>query len=124
MKSLFQIGIIFAVCFAGELISKLIPIAIPASVVSMLLLLVLLILKWIKPRHIERFGDFLLRNMAFFFIPAGVAIMEQFDLLKDNLLVFLLICFVTTILTFFVTAYTVKGVMAIQKKAREEREHE
>ena len=118
MKGLFQIGIVFAVCFAGELLSMAIPITIPASVMSMALLFVLLLVKWIKPRHIERFGDFLLKNMAFFFIPAGVAIMEQFDLLKDYLLPFLLICFVTTIITFLATAYTVKAVMALQKKLR------
>lgn len=119
MKGLFQVGIVFAVCFAGELLSKIMPITLPASVMSMILLFVLLLLKWIKPRHIERFGDFLLKNMAFFFIPAGVAIMEQFDLLKAYLLPFLLICFITTVVTFFVTAYTVKAVMAIQKKLRE-----
>lgn len=118
MKSLFQVGIIFAVCFAGELISKVLPITIPASVMSMILLFVLLLIKWIKPRQIERFGDFLLKNMAFFFIPAGVAIIEQFDTLKNYLLPFLLICFVTALLTFFATAYTVKGVMALQKKLR------
>ncbi len=119
MKGLFQIGIVFAVCFAGELLSRIIPLPIPASVMSMILLFVLLLLKWIKPRHIERFGDFLLKNMAFFFIPAGVAIIEQFDRLKNYLLPFLLICALTTIITFFATAYTVKAVMAIQKKLRE-----
>lgn len=119
MKGLFQIGIVFAVCFAGELLSRIIPLPIPASVMSMILLFVLLLLKWIKPRHIERFGDFLLKNMAFFFIPAGVAIIEQFDRLQNYLLPFLLICALTTIITFFATAYTVKAVMAIQKKIRE-----
>ena len=74
MKYLFQAGIVFGVCLLGELLSKVIPI--PTSVLSMVLLFVLLLLKWIKPRHIEHFGNFLLKNMAFFFIPAGVAIME------------------------------------------------
>ena len=118
MKSLFQVGIVLAVCFAGELISEAIPVAIPTSVVSMILLFALLLAKCIKPRHIERFGDFLLKNMAFFFIPAGVAIMEQFGLLKNYLLPFLLICFMTTVITFLATAYTVKAVMAVQKKMR------
>lgn len=122
MKYLFQAGIVFGVCLLGELLSKVIPI--PTSVLSMVLLFVLLLLKWIKPRHIEHFGNFLLKNMAFFFIPAGVAIMEQFDLLKNYLVPFLLICFITTIITFLVTVYTVKGVMAIQKKVKEKYKHE
>ena len=124
MKSLFQVGVVLAVCLAGELISGVLPITIPTSVVSMILLFVLLLVKWIKPRHIEQFGDFLLKNMAFFFIPAGVAIIEQFDLLKECLFPFLLICFVTTIITFAATAYTVKAVMAVQKNAREGRRDE
>lgn len=50
--------------------------------------------------------------------------MEQFDLLKNYLVPFLLICFITTIITFLVTVYTVKGVMAIQKKVKEKYKHE
>ncbi|MBC5646857.1 CidA/LrgA family protein [Christensenella tenuis] len=124
MKSLFQVGIVLAVCLAGELVSEAIPAAIPTSVISMILLFVLLLSKCVKPRHIEQFSDFLLKNMAFFFIPAGVAIMEQFDLLKNYLFPFLLICFITTIITFFATAYTVKAVMAAQKRVREDKRHE
>ncbi len=122
MKTIVQVGIILSVCFVGELLSKVVPL--PASVLSMVLLFLLLLLKWIKPRQIEKFGDFLLKNMAFFFIPAGVAIMEQFDLLKNYLAPFLAICFITTIITFLVTVYTVKAVMALQKKGKERHEHE
>ena len=118
MKSIFQVGIVLAVCLAGELISMVLPLPIPTSVLSMILLFILLLTKIVRVRHIEMFGDFLLKNMAFFFIPAGVAIMEQFDLLKSNLVPFLLICVISTLVTFFVTAYTVKGVMALQKKLR------
>ncbi|BDF58671.1 LrgA family protein [Christensenellaceae bacterium] len=118
MKSLFQIGIVLAVCLLGELLKLVIPLPIPTSVLSMILLFILLLAKIIKIRHIEQFGDFLLKNMAFFFIPSGVAVMEQFDLLKDNLLPFLAICCISTVVTFAVTAYTVKGVMALQKKLK------
>ncbi|MEA4854156.1 MAG: CidA/LrgA family protein [Christensenella sp.] len=124
MKGIFQIGIILAVCLAGEGLSLILPVPIPASVTSMILLFVLLLVKIIKTRHIEKFADFLLKNMAFFFIPAGVAIIEQFDLLKDNLVPFLLICCISTFVTFFVTAYTVKGVMALQNKLRKEKSDE
>lgn len=116
MKSIFQVGIVLAVCLAGELLSIVLPLPIPTSVLSMILLFILLLVKVIKIRHIEQFGDFLLKNMAFFFIPSGVAVMKEFGLLKDNLVPFLVICCVSTVVTFLVTAYTVKGVMALQKR--------
>ena len=118
MKGIFQVGIIFAVCLAGELLSGVIPLPIPTSVLSMLLLLALLLTRAVKLRHIEQFGDFLLKNMAFFFIPAGVGIIEQFDLLKNYFVPFLFICCVSTVITFAVTAFTVRGVMALQKYFR------
>ncbi len=116
MKGIFQIGIVLAVCLAGELLNIIIPLPIPTSVLSMILLFVLLLVKIIKIRHIEKFGDFLLKNMAFFFIPSGVAVIKEFELLRDNLVPFLVVCCAATVITFFVTAYTVKGVMALQKK--------
>ena len=61
-------------------------------------------------------GDFLLKNMAFFFIPAGVGILEHYDRLKANLLPFLAVCVLTTFITFFVSAMTVRAMMALQKK--------
>ena len=53
--------------------------------------------------------------MAFFFIPAGVGIMEYFDVLRECLLPFLVICVISTVLTFAVTAGTVALVMKLQR---------
>ena len=60
--------------------------------------------------------------MAFFFVPAGVAIIEKYSFLKGRITVLVLICIVTTILTFLVTAWTVTVVMRIMNKG--ERTHE
>lgn len=51
--------------------------------------------------------------MAFFFIPAGVTIMENYEFLKGSILQLLIICVVTMILTFAATAYTVKAVIVL-----------
>lgn len=61
--------------------------------------------------HIQEKADFLLGNMAFFFVPAGVSIMNYFDILKKCLIPFLVICILSTVITFAVTAYSVKFVM-------------
>ena len=126
MKILLQIAAVFGICWVGEGLAKLLPL--PGSVISMILLLILLLTGLLKPHHIREKSDFLLQNMAFFFIPAGVGILENFDQLKanlllevfgilwENLLPFLAICILSTFLTFAVTAYTVKGAMWLQKR--------
>ena len=116
MKLILQIGIIFGVCLLGEAIAYFLPFPFPASVISMILLFLLLCFKVLKIDHIRQKADFLLQNMAFFFIPAGVGILEQFEFVKDSVWQLLLICFVTTIVTFAVTALTVRYGVWLQNK--------
>lgn len=115
MKIMLQVAIIFTICLFGEGISSILPINMPGSVVSMILLFLLLLSKVVKEENIKETADFFLKNMAFFFIPAGVAIMEYFDLIKDKIFAFLLVCIITTVLTFAATAWTVIGVIRLQK---------
>ena len=72
MKIICQIGVIFAVCWFSQLIEAALPVPFPASVIGMLLLLALLATGLLKIEHIREKADFLLANMAFFFLPAGV----------------------------------------------------
>ncbi len=118
MKIIYQIGIIFALCWVSEIVEALLPFSFPASVIGMILLFVLLALRVLKVEHIREKSDFLLSNMAFFFIPAGVSIINYFDVLKGNVGKLLLICFLTTILTFAVTAWTVRGVLLLMNRKR------
>ena len=46
--------------------------------------------------------------MAFFFIPAGVSIINYFDVLKSTWLQLIVICVVSTVVTFAVTAWSVR----------------
>lgn len=121
MKILKQILIIFSLCLFGELIAYLLPFAFPSSVISLLLLFILLLCRILKPEQIAQVSDFLLSSMAMFFIPAGVAIMEKYELIKDSLLPLIIITFSTTIITFAVTAYTVLFFIKLMKKREEKR---
>ena len=118
MKIILQIGIVLGICFLGEGLEMLLPFPFPASVISMILLFVFLCFGIVKQEHIKQKSDFLLQNMAFFFIPAGVGIMSDYNALKDNILPLLAVCFLTTIITFTVTAFTVKGVIRLQNAKR------
>ena len=113
MKIIKQFGIIFSLCWLATVIEGLLPIAFPASVIAMLLLLVCLLAGVLKIDHIREKSDFLLANMAFFFIPAGVNVINYLDILKKNWLPLLLICVITTVVTFAATAYSVRLVMRL-----------
>ncbi|HJA92562.1 MAG TPA: CidA/LrgA family protein [Candidatus Eisenbergiella merdipullorum] len=116
MKIIYQIGIIFALCWVCEIVESILPFAFPASVIGMILLFVLLACRVLKVEHIREKSDFLLSNMAFFFIPAGVSIVNYFDVLAGNVGKLLLICLLTTVLTFAVTAWTIRGVLCLMNR--------
>lgn len=116
MKLIMQIGIVFAICLLGEVVVKFFPIPFPSSVMSMVILFLLLLFKILKTEHIHQKTNFLLKNMAFFFIPAGVGMMENFEVIKETWWQLLLICLITVVLTFWATAYTVKAVILLQNR--------
>ena len=118
MKISFQIAIVFLICFIGEIASKLSPFIFPASIASMLILFILLLLKIIKVNSIKEITSFLLNNMAFFYIPPAISIMEQWDFIKNSIVQILFICVVSFFITFITTAYTIKLVIYIQNKIR------
>lgn len=129
MKMMYQIGLLFGVCLLGQVVSVFLPISFPGSVLSMIILFLLLFFRVIKVDHIQQKADFLLKNMSFFFIPAGIGILSSFDLIRSSILPLITVIIVTTILTFGATALTVQGVIALQDrhaqaKQTKEKSHE
>lgn len=118
LKILKQAAVIFGICLLGQMAAELIPVPFPGSVMSMVFLFIIFILNWIKPHTLSDVNGFLLENMAFFFIPSGVGIITQYEIIKNSVVQILIICVVSTVVTFAVTAYTVKLVMGIQRKVR------
>lgn len=108
MSIMAQAAVIFGLCLISEGIAALIPVAFPASVIALLLLGFLLFSKLLKPEHIEKFSTFLVANMAFFFLPSCVEMMEHAPAILRQLLPFLLVVLATTPVVYFVTAWTVQ----------------
>ena len=118
MAILLQIGVVLLICLLSEIVSLLLPFPFPGSVIAMIILFILLAAGVIKVGHIRQKAEFMLKNMPFFFIPAGVGIMEYFDVLKSCIVPFIVICVVSTILTFAATAGTVALIMRLQHRYR------
>lgn len=103
-----ELGIIFAICLAGVGIGALLPIPVPFSVISLVLLTLLLYKKVLRPGQIEHAGSFFIKNMGIFFVPAVVGTLEYVETLKNYLLEFLVITLVTTPLVYAVTGWSVQ----------------
>lgn len=121
MKIIKQIFIILLFFVLGEIIAfalkTLIPsIFVPGTIIGMLLLLIALVTKVIKIEEVDDVGSFLTNNMAFFFIPAAVSVLEYMDILKSVVVQVLLICIISVIVTFFIVGFTIKLTIYLQSK--------
>lgn len=116
MKIMYQIAIIFFVCWISQVIEALLPFAFPASVIGMVLLFLLLCTGALRMEHIREKSDFLLSNMAFFFVPAGVSIINYADVLRSSAVQLVIICLVTTVLTFGATAWSIRLTLHLMER--------
>ena len=121
MNIMGELALIFGICLAGEGVAALLPVAFPASVISMVLLMVLLLTGVVKDRHIQTASHFLVANMAFFFLPSFVGLLEHIALLKSQLVPLLLIIVLTTPVVYLVTGWTVRLLMLRYRNRKEDR---
>lgn len=83
--------------------SHLIGGIIPGSVCGMLLLFAALFLGIVKPDNVRSVAHALTQNMAVLFVPAGVGVMAQYDLIAQNWVGILTITIVCTLLVLLST---------------------
>ena len=116
MKIFNQLGIILGIWAVGELVSSLLSniITMPGTIIGMIILFLLLQFKIMKEETIKDVADFLLGNMAIFFVPAGVSLINSLGLITENMLVLLLSGTVATIIIMIVTGKIVE--IMINKK--------
>jgi holin-like protein len=69
----------------------------------MILLTAALQFNIVKLRWVQRVSDFLVNNLGFFFVPAGVGLMRCLDILADSWLQIIVASVVSTICIIFVT---------------------
>lgn len=108
MKILLQIGMVFGIYWISQGIEAVLPFPFPASVISMILLLGLLLLRAVRIAQIRELADFMLGNLNFFFVPAAVGILNHADLILGNAVAFFVICAVSMVLGFAATVWTVR----------------
>lgn len=101
MDKLKQLFWLLLFSYIGEISSLVISpfVAIPGSVIGMVVLFLALHFNILPIEKVDDVGTWLTDNMAFLFIPAGVGLMTQFEVLGGNVWwQLLIILFVTTAL--------------------------
>lgn len=107
MNIFIQLTYIFFFSFLGEIISKIISVPIPGSVIGMILLFLALEMKIIKLEKVQTVSEFFANNLSILFVPAGVAIMTKFSHIKHIWVSFLLIAIITTLINLIIVSKTV-----------------
>ena len=101
-----QLAIIIGCLAVGEFITWLTGISVPSSIIGMLLLTFLLKVNVIKLEWVETISNFLVKNMGFFFVPPGVALMLYFDIIGKEIVPIVLATTLSTMLVLVVTGWT------------------
>ena len=124
MKILSQLTIILSISLAGEVLAAALPLPIPASIYGIVILFALLHTGVLSVDAIRETSSFLIAIMSMLFIPAGVGLMNSFDLLRSRLAAYAVIMVVSTVVVMAVSGRCAQAVICRENRAKEDAAHE
>ncbi|QUG75094.1 murein hydrolase regulator LrgA [Erwinia sp. E602] len=89
---------IYLCLIAGRGISTLLPVAIPGSIIGMLLLFTLLATQLLPVEWVRPGCQLIIRYMALLFVPISVGIMNDVDILSAQFAPIVVSCLVSTLI--------------------------
>lgn len=113
---MYQSVVIGAIILISKVIELLVPFTMPSSVIGLVLLFVALCLKIVKLEQVEKVGDALVDNIGLFFVPAGISVMNSFELLKANFVLDILLIFISTVLLLVGTGWVTQLLLKFNPK--------
>lgn len=105
MKILTQLFWILFFLALGNVISYLVGGFLPGSVVGMILLFLALKFRILSSDKVDKAARILTQNMGLFFVPAGVGLLTQWDLIKVFWLPISVSMVLSTLIVLAVVAY-------------------
>lgn len=119
MKYLKQFGIILLISFLGEILHRIIPLPVPASIYGILLMLFALQFHIVKLCDVKETGRFLVEIMPVMFIPAAIGLMEVWDVMKPSCFQYLIVILVTTVVVMAVSGLITQFIIRHGKEGTE-----
>ena len=120
MKYLKQFLIILVISLIGELLNKLLPLPVPASIYGMVILFIGLLSGVIMLSAVKEAGSFLIEIMPVMFIPAGVGLMSSWLNLKP---IIIPVCIITVAAIFTVMIVSGHVTQFIVKRTKKNDEY-
>ena len=111
MKYLTQFLIIMGFTLTGEVLQRIIPLPIPASVYGLVLLFLALCLGLVKLEQVKTTGAFLTSILPILFVSPAVGIVEDWGLIREDLLPILLMLVASTVLTFGISGRIAQALL-------------
>lgn len=108
MNYLKQFSILLLCLLLGVTINYFFNTPLPMVVWGMIFLFLGLFFKIIKISDVEETSRGLLKYFAFFFIPSGVEIMNEYKVMEGKVLPIIFVIILSTLITMTVTAITVE----------------
>ena len=121
MKYIAQFCIILGYTFIGEALQRFLPLPIPGSVYSLILLFLALCFGIVRLDEVQETAHYLSSILPVMFVAPAVGIVEYWDLISSNLFPILLVILGTTVITFGISGTLVQRLM---NKKKEDDSHE
>ena len=116
MKYLTQFLTIMGFTLLGEVLQRIVPLPIPASVYGIALLFTALCLGWVKVEQVKQTGAFLTSILPILFVSPAVGIVEDWGLIREDLLAILLLLIGSTVLTFGISGRVAQAFLKKEEK--------
>ena len=118
MKYIIQFEIIIAISLIGELLNRLIPLPIPASIYGMVILFTALCTGIIKLSAVKETGKFLIYIMPMMFIPATVGLLESWSIMQNFMTAIIVISLVSTVAVMVLTGRITQFIINAKNKEK------
>ena len=116
MKYLTQFLRIAAITLVGELLQRLIPLPVPASVYGLILLFAALCTGIVKLEQVKDAAGFLISILPILFVPTAVGILENWGMIKDDVLPIFLLALLSTVVTFGIAGRVTQNLRKKEEK--------
>ncbi|MGE0340323.1 MAG: CidA/LrgA family protein [Xanthobacteraceae bacterium] len=116
-------AILLSLQLAGEALVRAVSSPLPGPVVGLALLFLWLVVKLPLPQATNETADGILKHLSLLFVPAGVGLVQQLPLLREEgwkLLIVILISITVSLAATAVTFAVLAKLMKIDSEARRE----
>ncbi len=111
-----ELLILLAINYLGIIIQKLFNLPLPGTIIGMIIFFILLCTGIIKEEKIQNICNYLIKIMIVLLVPPIVSLLENFHIIKGDLIKIIFLLVVTTGITMVVTGKTVEILIRMKEK--------